>query len=134
MRILITGGRDWSDRETILQSLLTASEDIPWSEVTVVHGGARGADTIASEVATALGMKVEAHLADWKAYHKAAGPLRNQKMVDLDADVCLAFLQAGSKGTKDCIMRVIEAGIPIIIYPEDDEARYESERIVLVGE
>jgi YspA, cpYpsA-related SLOG family len=118
MRILITGGRSWSDRETIMHALLEASRGVHWSEVTVVHGGAKGADTIASELATGFGMKVEAHLADWQAYHKAAGPLRNQKMVDLGADVCLAFLQPNSKGTANCIEKAKKAGIKTIIFEE----------------
>jgi hypothetical protein len=97
--------------------MLDASRDVHWSEVTVVHGGAKGADTIAAEFAKAFGMKVEAHLADWQAYHRAAGPLRNQKMVDLGADICLAFLMPDSKGTADCIRKAKKAGIPITITP-----------------
>jgi YspA, cpYpsA-related SLOG family len=122
MRILITGGRSWSDREIIFYAILEASRGVLWKDVTVVHGGAKGADTIASEIAQALGMKTEAHLADWQAYHKAAGPLRNQKMVDLGADVCLAFLQPNSKGTANCIEKAKKAGIKTIIFEETSDS------------
>jgi 3-keto-L-gulonate-6-phosphate decarboxylase len=105
-----------------MHALLETTRGVHWNEVTVVHGGAKGADTIAAELATGFGMKVEAHLADWQAYHRAAGPLRNQKMVDLGADICLAFLMPDSKGTADCISKAEKAGIPIIItlYKESD--------------
>ncbi|AKJ72222.1 hypothetical protein TPA4_57 [Tsukamurella phage TPA4] len=124
MRILITGSRDWSDRDTI-RTALGETAHTAWlergeamSDHTVVHGACPygGADTIAAEVAVLLGMKVEAHPADWATSGKAAGPIRNQRMVDLGADVCLAFPLRGSRGTWDCVRRAQEARIPVAIY------------------
>jgi hypothetical protein len=99
-----------------MHALLEASRGIHWSEVTVVHGAARGADTIAGELARGFGMKVEIHPANWEEYHRAAGPIRNQEMVDLGADICLAFLMPNSKGTADCIRRARKARIKVKIY------------------
>ena len=85
-----------------------------FSEVTVVHGDAPGADTLAKQVAEEYGMQVEAHPADWRKHGKAAGPLRNQRMVALGADICLAFPEPGSRGTLDCMRRAEAAGIGVV--------------------
>jgi hypothetical protein len=124
MRILITGGRSWSEYETIFDAIVDHLPFIvreSWPVVdpagtTVVHGNARGADLLADKAARVLGLTIEVHPANWAEHHRAAGPIRNQKMVDLGADVCLAFLMPGSKGTADCIKRAEKAGIPVVVY------------------
>ncbi|GAB36469.1 DUF2493 domain-containing protein [Gordonia otitidis] len=117
MRVLITGSRHWTDRATIRDAITAATRAVPASEVTIVHGDCPygGADLIAADVATELGMRVEAHPADWKRLGKAAGPHRNQLMVDRGADVCLAFPEQGSRGTWDCVRRARTAGIPVTV-------------------
>jgi hypothetical protein len=63
----------------------------------------------------------ETHPAEWYpngTYDKAAGPKRNQRMVDKGACVCLAFPTEKSVGTWDCIKRANRAGIPVRIIPE----------------
>jgi hypothetical protein len=118
MRILVTGSRNWNDLDAIREAILAATIGYRYENVTIVHGAANGADTIASQIADKLHMNQEAYPADWKEYGRAAGPLRNQEMVDLGADLCLAFLQEGSKGTADCIKRARRARIPVTIYKE----------------
>ena len=62
--------------------------------------------------------------ADWKAHKKAAGPLRNEEMVNkaielaIENDVqieCFAFFMRRMKcsGTRDCVRRAKEAGASI---------------------
>jgi len=137
VRILITGSRKWHDIKTISDALkevaatdrkaalrveeyvtngapISTPPDL--SHITVVHGGADGADVLAGELASILGMSVEAHPAQWDIYGRGAGPLRNQAMVDKGADICLAFVVPHSKGTYDCIKRAKKAGIPTQIY------------------
>lgn len=121
-RILITGSRDWGDREAIWEALFPYGLD-SWG-VTLVSGACpSGADAIAEEIWKSWGMPVERHPADWKRHGKAAGFIRNQEMVNLGADVCLAFRKNYSRGTTHCANAATMAGIPTIWFTEgeDDE-------------
>ena len=118
LRILITGSREWTDRATIRRALVEAGHrsGVHPRDTVVVHGGARGADTIADEVADAFGCQVEVHPADWDRYGKAAGHRRNAEMVALGADVVLAFPLGASPGTRGCMKLAENAGIPVRVY------------------
>ena len=79
----------------------------------IVHGGANGVDTIAKQEAEKLGLTVEPpHLADWKQWGKAAGPIRNEWMARLGADLCVAWWNGVSTGTDDMVRRARAHGIP----------------------
>lgn len=118
MRVLFTGSRRWSNDQVVigfLESLLkrvNGRADL----VTVVHGGATGLDSIAGVLAHHIGMKVEIHPAYWQRDGKAAGVLRNQKMVDLGADLVVGFPLGESRGTHDCLQRAKKAGLKVIRY------------------
>lgn len=125
LRILITGSRDWSDRRAITTALFdtgmehyAALGEEPSTAPVVVHGGARGADTLAEAAARFLGWRTEKWPADWNRNGKAAGPIRNQQMVDAGADICLAFPLGESRGTRDCMRRAEQAGIRVVDVPE----------------
>lgn len=121
VRIIVTGSRDWTDDgavEDVLYRWITRLGRLPRDPgVTIVHGGQRGADTCADMVARRCGWTPETHPADWAAHGRKAGPLRNQRMADLGADLCLAFPLPGSVGTWDMIRRATAAGIPVHIHP-----------------
>lgn len=111
MRIIVTGGRAYDDRAAVSRALSDAVPD-PREHITLVHGDARGADRLAASVAARAGWTTEAHpvtRADWRTHGKAAGPIRNQAMADLGADLCIAF--AG--GAADIVRRARAAGIPV---------------------
>ena len=114
LRILITGHRDWSDDATVYEALRYYTDFLSPAEITVVHGGATGADSLAARAARRLGMTVEEYPADWGAYGTRAGPKRNKEMVALGADVCLAFPLVGSRGTLGCMREAAAAGIPVV--------------------
>lgn len=121
MRILVTGSRDWDDEGTIRLALAQITM-LHGHEHVVVHGGARGADTIAGAVADAWtgGMTTETHPADWNQYGKRAGFVRNAEMVNAGADVCLAFIRNNSRGATMCAQLAEKAGIPVRYYRLDD--------------
>lgn len=122
MRILVTGSREWTDEWELQKALLKAASRAGFDEpIIIVHGDCpTGADFWAHKVALHYEWTPEPHPADWDAYGKAAGPCRNQLMVNLGADVCLAFFQPGAanRGTSDCAARAEKAGIPVKRYPE----------------
>lgn len=102
MRILITGSRDWSDRERVQDEIdRYLNEKISrnfFPEIVIVHGDCpTGADHWASLYADSEDFINEKHPADWERYGKRAGFLRNAEMVEKNADVCLAFIQQCGK-------------------------------------
>ena len=105
--LLVCGGRNYSDR------------DHAWGILTILDpqriicGGAPGADSIAIEWAESWQIITTVYPADWDTHGKAAGPIRNQQMIDLEtADLVLAF--PGGRGTEDMIRRAKKAGIPVL--------------------
>lgn len=121
-RVLVTGSRNYDDKDILFDALADQYEP----GMIVVHGGARGADTIACEWVKkmqSLGYQVttEVHQADWYEYGKAAGLVRNEVMVDAGADVCLAFPLGESRGTRHCMSAAEKAGIPVINLGERDQ-------------
>jgi hypothetical protein len=90
--------------------------------MTLVHGAAKGADTIAASLADHMGWDVEAFPAEWDRFGRRAGPVRNQLMVDHGADICLVFPLPDSRGTWDCVRRAKAAGIPLVIVTKYIEA------------
>lgn len=119
-RILITGSRDWTDEKIIhdvLEEELAATGEGEY--LVIVHGGARGADSIAGEWAydkmvRLRPVRYESYRANWADYGKKAGILRNELMVSYGAEVCHAFPLEGSVGTRHCMKAAEKAGIPVI--------------------
>ncbi len=115
-RVIVCGSRGWSDRATIADRLaaivLNPAHDFPF---VIVHGNARGADRLAAELATQAGFDVEPHPAAWEGLGKRAGYVRNEQMAALGADLCIAFWDGQSRGTRDMIDRAEAHGIPVEI-------------------
>lgn len=96
MRVLVCGGRDYFDYVTLARKL------DEFSPTELIHGAARGADSLADRYAREKGIPVQRFHADWQAYGKAAGPIRNKQMLlDSDPDLVVAF--PGGKGTANMI-------------------------------
>lgn len=114
MKVLITGDRNWTDKETI-RSWLSKLQDFGYTEV--IEGGAKGVDTIAREEALRMHFNVQHFPAQWDRYGKAAGPIRNRTMLDQQPRLVLAFHHdiSESKGTKDCVAEAKRRGITVII-------------------
>lgn len=117
MKILITGSRNWTDESALIRALCIYTQT-PENDITVVHGGAKGADLCAHKAAKALGLNVRVYPAQWSEHGRKAGPLRNQQMVDAGADICLAFPLGKSIGTWDCVRRAKAAGIPVKVHEQ----------------
>lgn len=112
MRIIVCGSRQWHDRKPIIDRLAELPDP---ASVTIVHGGARGADRIAHQEAQKLGLLTEVHHANWERYGKRAGIIRNYQMAQLGADLCIAFWDRRSSGTEHMINQAKLHGIPVEI-------------------
>lgn len=120
MVIIICGGRDLNRHEAF--NLLEREALIEIGAQTgfyslhidkIIHGGCRGADEGAADWAVSEGIKVVAVPANWKKYGKAAGPMRNRKMiVDHKPDAVVAL--PGGRGTADMIRAADEHGVRVI--------------------
>lgn len=120
MRILVTGSREWDDMDSIeaaINAVLLETQSRP-RDVFLIHGGARGADTWAGRVAKKLGLREIIMPANWEAYGKAAGPLRNNWMLDLEPNIVLAFHPdlKSSRGTRHCVEQARRRGIPVRLH------------------
>ena len=119
-RILVTGSREWVNRGVIYNALVAEFNSEP--DAILVSGACpSGADLICEEIWGTWGGAIERHPADWKRHGKAAGFIRNQEMVDLGADLCLAFRRNYSRGTTHCANAATMAGIPTLWFTEDED-------------
>lgn len=109
MKVLICGGRDYTDWETFQEKM-----NILELEITeIVHGDARGADSLADDYARLHHIPCTKFPADWKKHGKAAGIIRNATMLkEFQPDVVVAF--PGGRGTGDMINRAMKAGVRVI--------------------
>ena len=114
MRVLVCGGRDYSDTETLFSTLDKLHKKNPIS--CIISGAASGADAIAISWAKDVGIGYEAYPAQWNKHGKSAGPIRNQQMIDEGKpDYCVAF--PGGRGTADMVTRCRVQNILVIIVP-----------------
>ena len=111
MRVLITGGRDFSDR-ALLFDALDRLHSIHGFTV-LIHGDASGADRLSGEWAASKGIQVEARPAEWKKHGRAAGPIRNSQMLDEKPGLVIAF--PGGNGTADMVKKAKQAGLEVVM-------------------
>lgn len=110
-RVLICGGRDFSNY-ALLHATLTKL-DIERVFTSVITGGARGADDLGRMWAHRRAIPVTEYPANWTKHGKAAGPIRNQLMLDeAKPDLVVAF--PGGAGTADMVRRARQAGVEVV--------------------
>lgn len=124
MRILVSGSREYKHLDIIENAIDDAAGDT--QDVTVVHGDARGADRLGKEAALLLGLREEAHPADWKNGGKAAGPTRNAEMLATGIDIALFFMDstAGNVGTRHALKLARQIGVPSRYFVDREEVEY----------
>ena len=103
MRIIIAGCRTFTcyaeAKKTICRDLALFKSV---ESFLLLSGGCRGADQLGERFAKEAGWKIEQYLPEWKKYGRAAGPLRNKRMID-HCDAVICFWDGKSKGTRSLI-------------------------------
>lgn len=116
MRVLICGDRDWKNYECMRRVLydMMCNGELSFGHDTLIHGDARGVDKMSAQFFE----NIEVYPADWEQHGKAAGPIRNQQMLDTGVDMVIAFHSniSESKGTLDMIKRANKAGVEVRLY------------------
>lgn len=111
MRVLICGGRNPSSEvcDAVWNWVMENCE----SGDVVIHGAARGVDEQAMIAAQTLpGVKHLPFAADWNKHGRAAGPIRNKRMLDEGKpDFVVAF--PGGRGTDNMISQAHAAGVEV---------------------
>jgi len=113
--VLVCGGRQYSDRQKVFDALDGIKAEC--ERMYIVEGGCRGADALARKWALSQPITEwvswSTYEADWKLHGKAAGPIRNQRMLDESKpDLVIAF--GGHAGTNDMLKRARKAGVKIV--------------------
>jgi hypothetical protein len=117
MNILVCGGREFDNLE-LLEKILSPFFWQP-GKVSWIFGDAKGADFLTRVWLKRMFRRGYAEKyyqefkADWKKHGPAAGPIRNQQMLDEGKpDLVVAF--PGGRGTADMVLRAKLAGVPVI--------------------
>jgi hypothetical protein len=131
VRVVVTGGREFLDEDFMFEALdWLHDKEGPITEL--AHGGQkawmpltsrwRGADYYAGKWAKMRGI---AHRdfpvteEEWRRLHKAAGPIRNRRMLDeFRPDRVYAF--PGGKGTRDCVRAALDRSLTVFSVRLDD--------------
>jgi hypothetical protein len=109
-RLLVCGGREYCDTANLVLALDKIHAKHP--EMLLIHGAAPGADSMAVIWAADHAVSLQPFPADWKQHGRAAGPIRNQQMIDKGKpDAVVSF--PGGRGTADMMRRASSAGIMV---------------------
>jgi UDP-N-acetylmuramoylalanine-D-glutamate ligase len=108
MRVLVCGGRDYDDK-TLMFKVLDSLPKI----TLLIAGDAKGADQMAHYWAAMREVTSKKYAAEWRVYGPAAGPIRNQVMLERGKpELVVAF--PGGRGTADMVSRAKKAGVKVM--------------------
>jgi hypothetical protein len=127
LKVLVCGGRNYSDKQKLYQVLdgmhsagINSGPPYITQIVEIINGGATGADKLAQDWSRDRkrldGKKIlcATYLAQWNIHGGAAGPIRNQEMLDKGKpDIVVAF--PGGEGTADMVSRAKTASVPVVL-------------------
>lgn len=111
MRVLVCGGRDYSDEERVFAVLRKLHDEA--GIALLIQGGARGADYHARQWAQDTQTPCDTYEAAWEEYGGFAGPRRNAAMLsEGHPDLVIAF--PGGRGTADMVKQARKAGVKVV--------------------
>lgn len=125
IKLAIVGSRNFTDYSlfkqvvsTFLEEFKSEFPDFDYSSITIVSGGAQGADSLAKKFAIENNYPLIVFPPDWNKYGKAAGPIRNTLIVN-ECTHLIAFPSKDGSGTQDSINKAENAKKIFKKYPID---------------
>lgn len=111
MRILVTGGRDYSNQARLFAELdaIHAKRAISC----LIQGRAKGADSLAELWCETRGIPCIGMRAPWSTHGKAAGSIRNGWMLRHCGPIDAIVAFPGGRGTANMVSRASNVGIYI---------------------
>jgi predicted Rossmann fold nucleotide-binding protein DprA/Smf involved in DNA uptake len=110
----VVGSRDFNDYPLLEKTVDMVIFEREYKDITIISGGARGADTLAELYAAKRKYPIKVYEAEWDRLGKSAGYARNTQIV-MDSDLVIAFRKPGSKGTQNTIDQANNYAIETIV-------------------
>lgn len=125
MKLLITGSRNFDDYNVLKQAIEEVQKLQNEKITMILHGGAKGADTLAQNWANENKISTQIIKPDYKKYNGKIAPLmRNKELIKL-ADCTLAFYTKNrTGGTWYTSQKTIESQKPLYEYLTTKELIY----------
>lgn len=112
MKVLVTGGRNFSDIDKLIDVFEFIHKQV--NITTIVHGAAKGTDSLADSWAEFKNILRKPYPANWNKYGKSAGIIRNRVMLFENPDIELVIAFPGGAGTNDMIKISLQKRLPVI--------------------
>lgn len=139
MRVIIAGGRDFcnqnyypstpegrkqclEDEQKAFRQLTALLWAVDYSDLEIVSGTAKGADTVGERFAQGNSIKLVKFPADWDGNGKAAGHIRNREMGDYSTHLIL-FWDGASKGSKGMLEYATNKGLKVRVIKYDSKEK-----------
>lgn len=108
MRIVVTGGRDYRNWETVRRVLDGIQPD------SVYVGDATGLDAMAAEWCDSRCVSHQIFVANWDKFGKLAGPIRNEEMLRKAGRDAIVIAFPGGKGTANCVREAMKLNMTVL--------------------
>ena len=120
MKLAIIGSRTFTDFNLAEYYFLRYYNQYQ-QELEIVSGGAKGADSLAKQLAEKYKLKLTEHLPDYAKHSNIAPLVRNQLIIN-DAEEIICFWDGDSRGSRDSLRKAKDKGIPtFIVYFKENE-------------
>lgn len=112
-RLAIIGSRNYNNKDLFYNTIDAWIVEHGKPSV-IISGGCKGADKLAESYAHERKIPIIVHSPDWYTYGKAAGPIRNNLIIN-DSTFVIAFPEINSVGTYNSINLAKQNKIPTLI-------------------